>query len=129
MSIVQRAKDEKMSPWNFFLYASRKDAQYNYEASIIESIEVSYGIKFNVFMGSKIKSRKLEHVWPRFIYFYFMIKLNHCTLSKIGDNFGFNHATILNGKNKVADRIQFDKVFRLEMEALERKILTQWEAG
>ena len=57
----------------------------------------------------KTRNRKQETVQARQIYYYFANKYCRNTLTEIGKELGYDHATVLHGKKQIENLISFDK--------------------
>jgi len=84
-----------------------------FSLSFIDVVCVNYSVNINDLKG---KSRKRKIVLPRQIISWYLRYSSDYSLNGIGNIFNQNHATILNSKTNIDNRIDTDKLFRNELE-------------
>ena len=77
---------------------------------VLNGIYHSLGIESNDFFINK--TRKYHYNMGRHIYWFCMRSATSMTLSELGDQFGKDHATVLNGIRKMHNGYQYDKKIR-----------------
>lgn len=68
------------------------------------------------------KTRKYEIVFPRQIAMYLIKKNTKLSLYSIGEKFGKNHATIINGLKRISGYIQVDKKVKKQVKDIQDTI-------
>lgn len=88
-----------------------------YEYAIFEVVCDHYGVSKESILEPNI-SRKSTDILIRHSIMYFLIKNTYLTLELIGSRFDRGHASVINAKIKIQNRIDTEKRFRAEIQTI-----------
>ena len=70
----------------------------------------------------KSKSRKKNIIIHRQAAVYIATQMTELTTTEIGEYFGQDHSTVINSKNKISNRIQFDSVLKSDINEIQNSL-------
>ncbi len=70
----------------------------------------------------KSKSRKKNIIIHRQAAVYIATQMTELTTTEIGEYFGQDHSTVINSKNKISNRIQFDSILKSDINEIQNSL-------
>jgi chromosomal replication initiation ATPase DnaA len=82
-----------------------EDLKFKHNVVKANDVEVLDFIErtFNLIGCLKTKSRVKKFVFSRYCYFWYLYEIKGYPLTKIGHLYGFDHATVLYGRNEIIE--------------------------
>lgn len=76
----------------------------------------------------KLFTRRKEIVKVRQVSMYLILKNSKITLKRLGEHFGFNHATVIYSQRTICGYLEFDKDLQKEIDELQSSIFLKAKA-